>query len=125
MSPAELAKAFLVVTAIGRMIVAGDDTGVAFAKDFFEDLGAATGRDMEENGPETDKGSEVAPVAFVFPAGFVNVEGQGGGNIAFDGTDYRPQASETRAAALQTVPVAIVILKNVSMISATPRRLTR
>ena len=42
MSPAELAKAFL-VTAIGGMVVAGYNTGVDFAKDFSQHLGAATG----------------------------------------------------------------------------------
>ncbi len=71
------------------MIVAGDDTGKGIAKHFTQHFGAATGRDMKEDGSRSDKSPEITSFAFVFPAGFIDVEGQGRSGIPFDGTDHR------------------------------------
>lgn len=56
------------------MVVAGNDPGEMFAQDFFQHPGASAGRNKEEDGPESNKGPEVASFAFVFPAGLVKVE---------------------------------------------------
>ena len=77
MRPAELAEAVSVVACIGRMIVAGNDPGEGIAKHFSQHFGTATGRYMKEDGPWSDKSPEKAAFALVFPAGFINVEGQG------------------------------------------------
>lgn len=77
MRPAELAKAVFVVACIGRMIVAGNDPGEGIAKDFSQHFGAATGRYMKEDDPWCDKSPKEAIFALVFPAGFIDVEGEG------------------------------------------------
>jgi len=77
MRPAELANTVFVVTGIGRMVIAGDDTGEGIAKDFAQHFSAATGGYMKEDCLRSDKGPEISSVALVFPAGFINVKGQG------------------------------------------------
>jgi hypothetical protein len=89
MSPAELTPTFFVVAVVGGVVVTGDDTGRAVTEEFPQHLGAATGGDVEESGPIGDQGPEVASFALVLPAGFVDVEGQGGSDVLFDGTDHR------------------------------------
>ncbi len=89
MGPAELADALFMVGIIGRMVVAGNDPGEVFAQHFFQHLGASAGRNEEEDGTEGDKGPEIASFAFVFPAGLVDVEVWGGGDILFDNSNYR------------------------------------
>ena len=81
--------AVFVVACIGRMVVDCDDPGEGIAEHFSEDFGTATGRYMKEDGPWRDKSPEKAIFALVFPAGFVNVQGQGGSDIPFDGSDHR------------------------------------
>ncbi len=62
------------------MIVTCYDTGVCFAKHFAQHFGTAAGR---------DKGPEVTSFAFVLPAGFINIQGQGRSDILVDGADHR------------------------------------
>jgi hypothetical protein len=44
---------------------------------------------MKEDGFRRDKGPEISSFALVFPAGFINVKGQGQSDILFDGAEYR------------------------------------
>lgn len=89
MRPAELANAFFMVAIIGRMVVAGNDTGEGIAKHLTQHFSTATGGDMKEDGPRRDKSPEVPSFALVFPAGLINIKGERRSGILSDSTDHR------------------------------------
>ena len=73
-SPAELADSFLVIRAVGRVIIGGDHTRKDIAQDGFEDLGSPARSDGKVHGQRSYEHPEITSSSFALPSSFVNIE---------------------------------------------------
>lgn len=78
-SPAELADSFLVIRAVGRVIIGGDHTRKDIAQDGFENLGSPACNYAKVHSQRSYEHPEITSISFALPSSFVNIEVVGPG----------------------------------------------